>query len=92
MRWMRSPGRERKWTEGKPHGDSRKVPGRALELCWLMVLRVAFFMQFFAIPAALVGYTDQTGMHFVQHKGAGWLPREMATEDAKVQGFGDMRQ
>ncbi len=53
-------------------------------LCWLMVLRVAFYVQFFSIPAALIVNADHTGMHFLQHKGKGWFPPDMC--DTKVQG------
>jgi hypothetical protein len=55
-----------------------------------MVLRVAFLVHMFAIPAFLIFNTDHTGVHFVQHKGTGWHPP--GEDDAKVQGFGDMRQ
>ena len=88
--YVRRIMREKKWKCVKPSGNSRKVPGNATVLCWLMVLRVAFFVHMYAIPAALVVNADHTGMMFTQHKGRGWVPD--GTDDTKVQSFGDMRQ
>lgn len=88
--WVRGLMKGQKWRNAKPRGDSRKVPNHWKVLCWLMVLRVAFYVQFFSIPAALIVNADHTGMHFLQHKGKGWFPPDMC--DTKVQGHGDMRQ
>ena len=58
--WVRGLMKGQKWRNAKPRGDSRKVPNQWKALCWLMVLRVAFYVQFFSIPAS---HSSRAGSH-----------------------------
>lgn len=81
----------------KPYGDLRKLPSN-LEAVWkLFILRVAYFVFLYRVPKALVLNYDQTGLHFVQMKGATWVnPADEAyRRDGNVvgvQGANDKRQ
>ena len=85
--------KQHRWKPVKPQGNSRKLPANWELLIHMCMLRLAYFVFVFAVPAALVVNADHTGLMFLQYKGRGWLPEEMWKAGEKgMQHLGDMRQ
>ena len=85
--------KQKKWKYLAPRRATRKVPDNADQLCYLMMLRLAWFVLMHHIPIWLVISADQTGLHYVQQRGKSWMTPEQADRgDTSVQGLGDKRE